>query len=166
MQTDNKEIVWTPSARELAMRSLHKWHGTPHKNRLNIPGIGIDCIKLVAEVLVDSEIVNRLPYGSYSVEHGLFEPSDRLQKVIECAFHVERVAIAEHHFGDIPIFRTGKRSAHMGFLDDENIWHALANRSVTHSNFNLWSRDVDVLYRITARGWKNNPQVAIKLYGL
>ena len=162
MTTANE--VWTDDSRAKAIECLHKWHGTPHKNRIAVVGVGIDCIKLLAEILIDSNIVERISFGSYSVSDGQFEESTRLQSVIEHAFHVEQVAIADMIFGDIPVFRTGNRSAHVGFMDGRDVWHALANRSVTHNDWKLWRHDIAVAYRLTARGWKNSPQATINLF--
>ena len=161
MQTAN---IWTEEARQKAVACLFKWHGTPHKNRIAIVGVGIDCIKFLAEILMDSDIVERITFGSYTVEDGLFEASDRLQKVIEYAFHVEIIPVEEMAFGDVAVFTTGRRSAHIGFHDGRDIWHALANRCVTHNDFKLWRRDIAVAYRFTARGWKAGPQETINLF--
>lgn len=153
--------VWTEERRKLAMACLFKWHGTPHKNRIAVVGIGIDCIKLLAELLMDAGIVERVTFGSYTVEDGLFEASDRLQKVIEHAFHVQIIHTEEMQFGDVAVFTTGRRSAHVGFHDGRDIWHALANRCVTHNDFKLWRHDIAVAYRFTAIGWKASPQKTI-----
>jgi len=156
--------IWTEEARQKAVACLHKWHGTPHKNRIAIVGVGIDCIKFLAEIVMDSGIVERVTFGSYTVEDGMFEASTRLQSVIETAFHVEIVSVEEMIFGDVAVFTTGRRSAHVGFHDGRDMWHALANRCVTHNDFKLWKHDIAVAYRFTAIGWKESPQATINKF--
>lgn len=162
MTTANE--VWTDEARRKALAACDKWHGTPHKDRIAIVGVGIDCIKFLAEILMDAEIVDRVPFGSYTVQDGAFEVSTRLESVIETAFFVDSIPVDEMTFGDVAVFTTGRRSAHIGWHDGRDIWHALANRCVTHNDFKLWRRDIAKAYRITARGWKTNPQVTINRF--
>src|SRR5438045_9745250 len=70
-------VLWTRARQQLAQESLARWYGTPHKDRIAIVGVGIDCINLCNEVLVDSGVVPRRPFPSYDLVEGQHSYSDR-----------------------------------------------------------------------------------------
>lgn len=150
-------MIWTPERQALAVASLNKWQGTPHKNRIAVVGVGVDCIKLVYEVLVDSNVLPRASFGGYDVDSGMWAESTLLQDTImNCMFG--RWVTSDFEFGDIFIMKTGKRSAHCGFYTaDGYIWHALARRFVTRSDFVLWKREIVGMVRLEQIGFRTNP---------
>lgn len=145
-----------------AKASCAKWRGTPHKNRIAEVGVGVDCIKFVHEVIVDSGIIPRQEFGGYSIHEGTFGMSDVLKNTLEAALNVERVEIENHAFGDIAVFKNGMMAGHCGFVTETHLWHALANKIVTPSQFNLWAHEIDFLFRVTEMGMKIGAQEAIE----
>ena len=143
------------------MEACWLWHGTPHGNRMARVGVGVDCVQFVNEILVASGVVERMPFGGYSVDAGLHIPSTKIQGVIERALFVQTVAAADAQFGDIAVFKNGTRSAHVGLVGEKVVWHALANQFVTRSQFSLWKHEIETLYRLTSIGWRINPQEAM-----
>lgn len=157
----NENIIWTPDRRALAIASCQKWRGTPHKNRVAEIGVGIDCIKFVHEILVDSHIIDRQEFSNYPIQEGMFGKSDKLKNALAMALYAEPFPIETHQFGDIAVFKNGMMAGHVGFLDDTHVWHSLAGKIVTKTQFNLWAHDMDFLLRINQLGLKNPAQHAI-----
>lgn len=150
-------MIWTPERKRLALRSLSRWHGTPHHNRIAVRGVGVDCIKLVYEVLIDCGILDRVEFSGYDVDSGLWTESTKLQDTILRCLHSVWVE-ESFEFGDIFILKTGNRSAHCGlYTDDGNVWHALGNRCVTKSDFALWRHEIKGMVRVVAPGFRVNP---------
>lgn len=158
-------MIWTSHRKALAYDSLVKWRGTPHRNRMAEVGVGIDCVHLLHEVITDAGVVQtRVQFGGYDVQDGQFDVSERLQNIVQDCLHVAPASIEQMEFGDIVIFKTGKRSGHLGFYDGASIWHALADRCVTKSQLALWRHDIAVNLRLTELGWKNHPQQSVRKF--
>ncbi len=154
----SEEIIWTEEKKKIAMATCAKWRGTPHRNRIAIVGLGIDCIKFVNEILCDSEIIDRTVFGGYDLNEGMLGESERLIVAIESLLNVERVENQEYQFGDLMVFKTGGISGHCGFCDGERIWHALSGNYVTNGQMKLWIHRIEVIFRIKKTGLKENPQ--------
>jgi hypothetical protein len=154
--------IWTPERQALALGSLNKWHGTRHRDKLAIPGVGIDCINLITQVLFDAGIMEQRAFTGYRIDHGLHTVSTRLENAIEKALQVERLDNFQNSdnwaFGDIWIFRTGRRSGHCGFHEGGRIWHSLAGHVVTWGDASTWRREIEAAYRLTGLGWMADPQ--------
>ena len=156
-------MIWTPERIAAAQTEAHRWHGTPHRDRMALPGIGIDCINYVYEILIAAQILERAPLGYYNTRVGLHDGNDRLKRAFkECATVLEQPA-SDPQFGDIVIFKTGAFSGHCGIvLTGGDIWHSLAGRTVTRSNFAEWIPKIDCLLRIEQEGLIGVPMEAAK----
>lgn len=151
-------MIWTPERRQLALASLARWHGTPHHNRICEIGVGVDCIKFVYAVLCESQIVPSCDFSGYDVNDGMWGESTRLQDTMMKVFHSVWIE-SDFQFGDVPILKNGKRSAHCGFYTaDGYMWHSLGHRFVTKSDFGLWKREIRGMVRITETGFKIHPR--------
>jgi hypothetical protein len=129
--------------------------------------VGIDCINLIHEILIFADILPRRSFRGYDTGLGRDQITDKLKRCLKHVLHVEEVEAPS--FGDVVIFKTGKRAGHCAFYDDESfpetpkIWHAMAGKRVMASDFVEWKGEVDCILRLVERGWKNDPQNAIKL---
>lgn len=157
--------LWTPERKQLALAELARWHGVKHVNRVAVPGVGIDCIHLVFVVYVAAGLLPRRRLGTYNTEHGLFQHSDRLRDGLLATLHAVKVAPTTPEWGDIAIFKTGRTSAHCGFLTRGQVWHALAHRCVTVSEWHNWEHRADCLIRLTQPGFKANPAQTMRIHG-
>lgn len=155
--------IWTPDRKKTALATLGKWQSTPHRDRIAIPGVGIDCIQLVLQVLIDCEVIPAIVINGYDTTAGMHSHSDRLQRAFKSCMDLEDVPAGDPQFGDLAIFKTGNRSGHCGFITEGQIWHALARRSVTFSDYKLWRWEIETLLRIKAVGFTGNPHQAAKL---
>jgi hypothetical protein len=157
-------LIWTEERKALARLSFAKWHGTPHRDRLALVGVGIDCINLIAEVLTDAGIVQRRPFTGYKLDHGTHRQSQRLHAAISNALHVEALPSgAPSEFGDLWSFSTGNRSGHCAIVGDGVIWHAMGNNRVTFTELERWQPELDKAYRLTDLGWYVDPQTVCTL---
>lgn len=152
-----------PRVREKALASCQKWLGTPHVNRVAVPGVGIDCVHLVHEIMKDCDLLPEADLGRYTLMDGMYNPSDYLKRVFLTACIAEELTIDRPEFGDIVIFKTGKVSAHCGFYTPGFVWHSLSNRAVIKSAWSNWKHEAECLIRLTYPGFKIPPKKAIEL---
>lgn len=155
--------LWTQPRQAMALDSAHRWQGTPHRNRVAIPGVGVDCIHFVYEVLIDAGLLERKALGTYDVDDGLYVKSDRLTRGIEFCLHTERITPTALEFGDILVFKNGNRSAHVGILLGNDVWHAFYGHGVLNSDLKIWRREIDVALRLTKTGFRGDPAKAKQL---
>lgn len=132
-----------------------------------MPGMGIDCINLIHEILVFADILPRKSFHGYDAGLGRDEITDKLKRVLKHVLFVEEVSAPA--FGDIIIFKTGTRAGHCAFFDDychpksPKIWHAMAGKRVMASDFAEWKTEVDCILRLVQKGWKHDPETAVHL---
>lgn len=126
-------------------------------NRLRVCGRGVDCVQFVYAVLEACQIVPVMSFDGYDTSAGLWKEDSGLERVMLEHFHAEWVE-SGFQFGDIFITKTGKQTAHCGFFDsDGHLWHALAGRCVTKSDFVLWRRGIKGMVRIVRPGLRKVP---------
>jgi cell wall-associated NlpC family hydrolase len=159
----NPSQIWTNERKQIARTEAQRWIGTPHRDRIAIVGVGIDCINFVYEVLIAAEILERRTIGGYNTRIGYLEKTEKLKRAFKHCAHVKELPPGDPQFGDIVIFSEGKFSAHSGIVIDGSIWHSLAQRTVTMSTFEEWQKHIDCLLRITEIGLKNEPMEGAKL---
>lgn len=149
-------MIWTAERKQMAQASLDAWQGTPHRDRIAIRGVGVDCIHLVQAVLFDAGIIPAAKLPWYDLTAGMTEECTALKRaMVDCLF-VEEVSKDAPAFGDIAIFKTGRRSGHCGFVVPDFLWHSLAQRCVTRSNYDQWLPRLDCLLRITGDGFRRD----------
>ena len=165
-------MIWTPERAALARASCQMWEGTPHVDRIAKVGVGVDCIKLVHEILVGAGVIEWREFTGYDVRAGMHSYSDRLRRILCHVLHCDCLPGNTEPllFGDVLVFTTGRRSGHVGFYEHIGapevagyIWHALAGHWVTKSDIKLWRSEIDSVIRLTQVGWKNDPSTAVNL---
>ena len=105
----------------------------------------------------DAGILPKIDFSGYDVSDGMWGESTRLQDTFRRCLYCEWID-SDFQFGDIPILKNGKRSAHCGFYTaDGFMWHSLGHRFVTKSDFGLWKHEVSGMIRIVREGLKINP---------
>lgn len=156
------ETIWTPQRRTLAAAEEAAWRGVPHVDRIAVEGVGIDCVQFVVKVLSKAGVVPWVDITGYSVKAGMFQPDDQLVRTIETCLHCERIDPMTAEFGAVAVFKTGHASAHCGVLDDWSIWHTLAGKCVTRSDWSLWRHKCEALFRVTAVGFKADPNQELR----
>ena len=149
--------LWTPYRQSLALASVERWRGTPHRDHVAIQGVGVDCIHFVASVLQESEIVPRGTMPGYDPQEGLHDRSDRLREAFAACLHGREVDKREPMFGDLAVFKTGRTSGHCGIVLNGMLAHALVRSGVVLTSYKAWRPDVACLFRIEETSYKLNP---------
>lgn len=154
--------VWIKERREAALAEAASWMGTPHRDRMAVRGQGVDCIRFVFEVLIAAPIVSRRELPPYSTMIGYGKESRSLQDSLLAAFHCVEFdyeqSEEEPQFGDIIVFKNGDQSAHCGWFSSGQLYHALARRCVTRSEWKHWAPRAKSIIRIYALGWRGEEE--------
>lgn len=121
------------------------------------PGVGIDCIRLIVEILTDAGVTPPFRFPAYDTAEGLHDRSDRMKEGFSrCTFST--VASKQTpEFGDVAVFRTGRMSGHCAFVLDGQIAHSLARQHVVVSDYRIYRPAVDCLIRLEAVGLREQP---------
>jgi hypothetical protein len=166
--------LWTPERREAAQAAAVRFQGTPHRNRICLPGEGVDCIHFVMAVLQAAGIVptHRLPF--YDERLGAF----RERNVMEALFlrYLDAEALpgdTPPAFGDVVICQCGKQSNHVGIaLENDHptretpgrgqltttaMWHVPARGFVGPEAWERWRDRVQSIIRIRGAGLRDEP---------
>jgi hypothetical protein len=149
--------IWNEPTKALALTEAQRWQGVAHIDRLAKFPVGIDCIHYVAEILFAANIIERRELPFYRTTSGIAKVSTELEDRMLAAFHVEVLHVANHEpeFGDVVICATGRMtSAHCGWLAGQHLWHSLAGRCVTRSEWNHWRHKAKLFVRFYDRGWR------------
>jgi hypothetical protein len=150
-------MIWTAERLQKAREEAESWLGVPHVDRRCSRQEGIDCVHYLREILVAAGVVDRRDLPPYPTAEGLWSRSDRLLEALEKALHVVRVGAEEAADGDIVVGRTWGASAHVGFLLDGQLYHALAGRCVLKSPWAQWRARAEAVLRLTDLGWNVEP---------
>lgn len=152
-------MIFPPDVQALARASCARWRGTPHRNRIAIKGGGIDCIRFIAEVLIDAGVVDRRPLPSYPLSWGVASPESRMGLVMAQMMDVERIPVSDWTpaFGDICIFKVGSQSNHCGIVIDGEVWHVSRNHAVGPEGLEHCRPRLQEALRIRRPGWTREP---------
>lgn len=155
--------LWTDEKKDLVRQNCEYWEGTPHRNRVAVHGVGIDCLRFHFSNWVASTNIPAFKFPYYKTMDGMFNESNLMRDIMLQAFHVEQIDKYEPQFGDAVVFRTGSESAHIGTFVDDRLWHSLAGQRVQWCFYNNWLKKIDCLIRLTQPGAKIDPK-EVKLY--
>lgn len=149
---------WTESEKQLARESCQKWAGTPHRNKIAVPGTGIDCIHFVFEVVSDAGILPRFKLPLYHGNLGVLRESNVMETLCREYSFAERVAAGEAPaFGDIAIFKCGEQSNHAGIVTDGgDVWHVPGKSAVGPADWKTVAKSLQCLMRFRARGLRQS----------
>jgi cell wall-associated NlpC family hydrolase len=165
---------WTAERRSLAQAAAQRFQGTPHRNRLCLPGEGVDCIRFVLAVLQAAEILppHRLPF--YDERLGAF----RKRNVMEALFlsHLDAEGLPTDtppEFGDVVICQCGRQTNHVGILLENDhptretdgarqlshtaMWHVPGKGHVGPEAWEIWRPRAQSIVRIRSAGLRDNP---------
>lgn len=149
--------LWTAARQELARRECARWAGTPHFNRLAVPGQGVDCIHFVKAILAAAGIIPdfRLPW--YDERLGALRTSNILETLLVEHLHAEARPPDAGQFGDVVICKAGRQTNHVGILIDGKMWHVPGRGRVGGDSWSQWRERTQSLVTITAEGYRMTP---------
>ena len=146
--------------REGARAAAELFRGTPHKNRIAIPGIGVDCICLAIEIYRGGGMLpGSFALPQYSPRHGVARERNVAAIVFQRCCHFADLGVpAILEFGDLLIFKVGQVSNHVGVMIDGYCIHSAAGRGVRRSIVTSgFRRRIERVLRPVAPGLKCDP---------
>jgi hypothetical protein len=155
---------WTPSAIQAAHERLQEFAGTPHMHRRAVPGIGVDCVHLVAEALKASGVIDEFEMPPYRRTDGFLQAHNHIEELLMHCLHAECIrpdhATGEpvpFSSGDIVVFAVDRSINHVGFFLGGRIWHASWDHgTIAEDAWHVEPR-IQALIKITHAGFKNEP---------
>ncbi len=150
--------VWTPERQEKARKAVHSWAGTPHKNRLRVKGLGVDCVNFMHAVLIEAEVVefSRLPF--YDERLGALRKTNLIEGIILAHVTATVHPPEDPQFGDLVICKCGRQTNHVGVIIDGEVWHCPFGSGVGPESWDdRWRSRTQSLVRITKPGYTKSP---------
>lgn len=122
--------------RATVVRLAHGWLRTPYAHRCRVPGVGVDCVRLAADVYARAGVVRVTleDMPRYSEDWYLHRSDEML--ATHLAKYCAGVAIGREQPGDLVGFRFGRAMSHLGIVTGPGTMiHALAGRMVTEEAY-------------------------------
>jgi len=122
---------------EVMQRRLHSsalsWIGTPFIPHANIRGAGVDCVHLVASVLIEAGCDFVFNPPAYSMDGGKHIGTSKIVQWIEASGKFDQAVALE--IGDVLLFRIGNVEHHCGVkVTPATFVHSLRGYGVIESN--------------------------------
>lgn len=152
-------MIWTQSRQDAARAAAAAWAGTPHRNRLELPQEGVDCIRFVLAVLRAAEVLpaRRLPF--YDERLGMFRSRNVMEDLFVRYFHATAHRPEDPPaFGDLVVCRCGRQTNHVGIMLDQQLWHVPSGGHVGPEPWEIWIPRVQSLVRIDGIGFRQDPE--------
>ena len=148
-------MTWTADEIAAAEREAASWEGTPHMQRRQIKGRGVDCVQLVAAVYQAAGQVppGRLPqYRQHLGAIGRNPLPDLIAQLI----NVESIRPEdwEPRTGDITIWRPIAGTNHCGIVAANRIWHASVTQGVISRPLDTAARRLQEILRLRSKGYR------------
>ena len=148
--------VWTEARRTAARLACQAYAGTPHVNRLALPGEGVDCVHFVLAVLMAAGLVpaeTRLP--AYDERLGRLRERNVIEDILLAHLHSAPAAFPA--FGDIVVCKCGRQTNHVGIVIDGEFWHVPGKGRCGPEALENWRPRIQRFIRILAPGLKADP---------
>ncbi len=151
-------MIWTPERQAAARATATKFGGTPHRSRMNLPGVGVDCIHFVAAVLTETGLIPPPRLPAYDERIGALRARNIIEDILLEHLHAESLGPeAEPAFGDIVICTCGRQTNHVGIVIDGQMWHSPGRGYCGPEAVANWRRRIQSFIRITGPGLKADP---------
>lgn len=150
--------VWTEERERLAIAAAHSWAGTKHVNRLAIRGAGIDCVNLIAEIMIAAGLIQRRRLPFYDERLGALRERNIIEDLLLNHFNAVRISPDEPpKFGDIVVCKCGRQTNHVGMIIAGQFWHVPGRGRVGPEPWEAWRNRAQCLVRIVGEGYKADP---------
>lgn len=132
-----------------------KWIGTPFHAHAAIRGAGVDCVNLIAQLLVACGHAQSYEMPKYVMDGGKHNATSQLTDYLDSRDDFARVVDETlpiwklPAWGDVLCFTLGRSSHHCGLMLHGKIFvHALYGRKVEIVPLvGIWPRSLDAIYR-------------------
>lgn len=155
-------MIWDHVRQTAAWRSIHKLEGTRHRNFGTTPGDGVDCIQSVVLIHIAAGLCDAIRFKGYSTAAGMFGKCDKLRDAVLACWDMREVPKDKPEFGAVAFFTNGGTSSHTGFFADGQVYHVPAGSTFHATPYKAARRKIDSLWVMQSRGWKMNPNLAVK----
>lgn len=147
--------LWTAARRELVRAEALRWAGTPHANRIAVPGQGVDCVRFVFELLTVAKVCDPFPISAYDGRLGALRNVNVMEGILVEYFNAHSVCAGPPEFGDVAVFTCGDRSNHVGLcLDGGEVWHVPGKGRVGPEAWANVTKKLQGLVRFDAPGFR------------
>jgi cell wall-associated NlpC family hydrolase len=154
---------WTPIALEAAQTEAERWLGTPHRNRMAKPGVGVDCLHLLGQIATAAGVLPPFRFPYYDPNWGIGRRNNVLERIFMLTTNCDRIDPNEAmQEGDVIIFAVGRQSNHCAIYLGSAIWHAQCGQVVKPEPPEELSLPIQSIIRLTAIGFKRRPETLTK----
>lgn len=123
------------------------------------PGVGIDCLRFVCEVLQDAEIIPPFTAPFYDPRWGIGRQNNVMERIAHACCATHSVELDEELlFGDILIFNVGNQSNHCAILLDGEVWHVKAKAVVAPEPLDEILPQLQCAIRFLEEGFLRRPE--------
>lgn len=157
-------MIWTAERTEKAEALFAFWQGTPHRDRMAVRGLGIDCVEFAKAILTGTGIWPQFTSPYYSPRWGIGRAFNVMEAMLLEVAHVRPVGAHEDlQTGDLCIFRVGPQSNHIGIYWPRSgrpgIWHSQVQGGVQWTGYAPQSirKHIQCFLRLTGEGFKVEP---------
>lgn len=159
MNQDTSEVgTQLPPPLPAMLDEARRWSGTPHKNRMAKPGVGIDCLHLLREMAVAAKWLPPFAFPYYDPAWGFGRQVNVIERILVLCCHSRLLKQGEPlQDGDVMIWAVGRQSNHCGIFIAGEVWHAQASRLVQGEALEDVGPFQSVV-RITEAGFKRRPE--------
>jgi cell wall-associated NlpC family hydrolase len=147
-------MIWTDEEITSAEAAARSWEGTPHMQRRQIKGKGVDCVHLVMAILQEAGVIPHCRLPQYPQHLGGGSGRNTLPDIIHQVLHVESIGVAEWdpQTGDLLIFKAIQRTNHCGIVVGGMGWHVATGRPVRARPIRAVRPRLQETLRLTKRG--------------
>lgn len=139
----------TESRQLKLLRAATRWIGTPFVAHGAIRGAGVDCVNLVAQLLIACGHAPGYDMPEYAMDGGKHNRTSQLCDYLDSR---NDFALVNEPFqiGDVVCFTIGRSSHHCGIKLDKSLFiHALFGRKVSYGSLTdgVFKRSLTAVYR-------------------
>lgn len=154
------ETIWTDERKEGARAVCRRFAGTPHRNRMAVPGKngGVDCIHFVIQVMIGAGVIPKVKLPAYDERMGIWRERNIIEDIIlQYAAGDSLPPETPEEFGDIVICAVGRQTNHVGIIVDGVMWHVRGQGYCGFEPLVVWKDRTQSLIRLTATGLIRDP---------
>jgi len=144
-----RPFVQSESERQRLLAIIESWLGTPFHAHAGIKSVGVDCVRLAAEIYKEAELLGDCQFPAYAIDAGQHRQDSMLLDWLGQSPHFELIEQGRE-VGDLFCFRFGRSAHHLGICTGGSKFiHALLRRSVRYASLDdpTYGRRLVTTYR-------------------
>ena len=130
----SRPFVQSESNRQRLLAIMESWLGTPFHAHAGIKSVGVDCVRLGAEIYREAGLVEDCRFPAYTIDAGQHRQDSVLLEWLDRSPSFESIEEGRE-VGDLFCFRFGRSAHHLGICTGGTRFiHALLRRSVRYAS--------------------------------